>query len=415
EYQGKKYIVCDPTYINANAGVTMPMHINSKAKIITLNYFGENDLKKDEVWNLAEESGGLRSATMDFIEDPVGNYYITGYFEGTARFGKNEYHSVNNSRDVFIAKYNKNNQLIWAKQAGGEKDDISYGLQFDKGGNIIVAGFFEQSVLLNDRMLTESGRGDVFIVKYDMNGNILWAQKIGIDTMHYDNDLIFSAKFTSKGTKQWTRLYMHDEHFENFGLTIDEENNIFFTGAFNQNLGLNKELISFESTASFNALQSIKTENDSLLMGKYEKTIAGLFAVINLIKMDGMVIPGKDAQAALDKFNPNFKHRAPEIYKNIGKITFVKNSRGIITLFTQNSEVVKFQQIKIHNKARINIIKYKSGNAKVEVLSGIDVGKLFVWYDLNGVILYKDSGNLLFDYGSDHSTSLVNLKNDILN
>jgi hypothetical protein len=36
KYQGKKYTISDPTYVNANAGTTMPQYKNSKFKIISL-------------------------------------------------------------------------------------------------------------------------------------------------------------------------------------------------------------------------------------------------------------------------------------------------------------------------------------------------------------------------------------------
>jgi len=35
-YQGKRYVVADPTYVNASAGTTMPEYINSKPKIIRI-------------------------------------------------------------------------------------------------------------------------------------------------------------------------------------------------------------------------------------------------------------------------------------------------------------------------------------------------------------------------------------------
>ena len=66
------------------------------------------------------------------------------------------------------------------------------------------------------------------------------------------------------------------------------------------------------------------------------------------------------------------------------------------------------------NDAQLKISMLESGDAKIDVLSGIRVGKAFWWYDLNHVILYKENGDLLFDYDVDHEVAVKNLKIDIL-
>jgi len=48
-------------------------------------------------------------------------------------------------------------------------------------------------------------------------------------------------------------------------------------------------------------------------------------------------------------------------------------------------------------------------------LDGISVGKLFIWFDLNYVKMYKKNGNMLFDFASDHLQKMMNFEKDILN
>jgi hypothetical protein len=62
----------------------------------------------------------------------------------------------------------------------------------------------------------------------------------------------------------------------------------------------------------------------------------------------------------------------------------------------------------------LKISSLQSGDAQLDVLSGITVGKMVVWFDLNFIKLYKLNGNLLFDYDSDHTQKMMNLKADIL-
>jgi len=56
----------------------------------------------------------------------------------------------------------------------------------------------------------------------------------------------------------------------------------------------------------------------------------------------------------------------------------------------------------------------EGGDARIEVLSGVRVGKAFWWYDLNHILLYKNNGNLMFDYDVDYEMAVKNLKFDIL-
>ena len=44
--------------------------------------------------------------------------------------------------DIFLAKYECNGQLLWVLQAGGSGDDAANDLAFDAGANIYVTGWF---------------------------------------------------------------------------------------------------------------------------------------------------------------------------------------------------------------------------------------------------------------------------------
>jgi len=68
----------------------------------------------------------------------------------------------------------------------------------------------------------------------------------------------------------------------------------------------------------------------------------------------------------------------------------------------------------VENNAKLKAIKYKSENYKIDIFSKITVGKAAWWYILNYIDLYKETGNLLFDYDTDHTKKTMNLKKDIL-
>jgi hypothetical protein len=66
------------------------------------------------------------------------------------------------------------------------------------------------------------------------------------------------------------------------------------------------------------------------------------------------------------------------------------------------------------NNSKVKISMYNSGYALIDVLSGVMVGKAIIWYNLNYIRLFKETGDLLFDYDADHTQKKMNVKKDIL-
>jgi hypothetical protein len=112
--------------------------------------------------------------------DPSGNAIITGYFEGpTAVFG-NYTLSTANVNDFYVVKYDPNGNVLWAKSSNGSGNGLlTFGVCCDASGNIFVTGIFGSTLaVLGTYTLTRPAGGeDVFIVKYDPNGNVLWARR----------------------------------------------------------------------------------------------------------------------------------------------------------------------------------------------------------------------------------------------
>ena len=118
--------------------------------------------------------------------DVSGNVFVTGTFKSdTIAFGTTVLTNADNTglyEDIFIAKYDTNGNLIWAKSAGGTTADVSNSVATDTSGNIIITGYFHSpaitfgsTTLTNTTSLYE----DVFIVKYDPSGNVIWAKSSG--------------------------------------------------------------------------------------------------------------------------------------------------------------------------------------------------------------------------------------------
>lgn len=127
--------------------------------------------------------------------DKNANILITGWFTGTVDFdpgvGTHLLTANSNNGDVFIAKYNSNGVFIWAFNMGGNGNASAYnnnsnqgsGIACDTLGNIYATGYFEGTPDFNPgagvNNLTANGLYDVWVAKYDVNGNYSWAFRIG--------------------------------------------------------------------------------------------------------------------------------------------------------------------------------------------------------------------------------------------
>ncbi len=108
-----------------------------------------------------------------------GDAYVTGYFSSPSIiFGNDTLFNYGN-RDFFLVKYDNDGNVVWAKHAGGSGMDWGYGLTLDSSGNVYVAGYSASATMTFDSLvLTGSiSPANLFIAKYDTSGNVLWVKK----------------------------------------------------------------------------------------------------------------------------------------------------------------------------------------------------------------------------------------------
>lgn len=119
--------------------------------------------------------------------DLLGNVYATGFFEGTIDFdpSANEYNLTSNgSYDIFILKLDSSGNFIWAKSMGSSSEDRGYSLNINDNGDVVVTGIFQETVDFDPSTtstfnLTSFGMGDIFILKLNTNGEMLWTKQVG--------------------------------------------------------------------------------------------------------------------------------------------------------------------------------------------------------------------------------------------
>lgn len=132
-------------------------------------------------WLWAKRTGGTSiDYTNDVAADAFGNSYITGtYSSAPITFGAA---TLTNSglSDVFLVKYDAAGNVIWAQKIGNTGSEFGQSVATDAAGNIYIAGAFNSpSIVVGSTTLTSAGSSDVFVAKYDGAGNVLWAQRAG--------------------------------------------------------------------------------------------------------------------------------------------------------------------------------------------------------------------------------------------
>ena len=84
---------------------------------------------------------------------------------------------------MFIQKRDEDGNLIWSKSVGGIGYDFVSTIEIDNSGYIYIAGNFRDTVDFDlgpgVSNLVSQGDRDVFILKLDNNGDLIWAKGIG--------------------------------------------------------------------------------------------------------------------------------------------------------------------------------------------------------------------------------------------
>ncbi len=410
-YKGEMYIVADPTYINAPFGRTMTTVNLVDARIIPLQNPEEEALTINAATELAAKAG-IRKAgsTPNVVIDPSGNFFVTGYFAGTLDLGAFHGKTYVDGQAYIVARLDKEGKLLWADHIPCTDNATGLAINQDNQGNLFVAGSFTGKML----EFNTGTNSDVFLARYTATGDRLWILKGGLDTLPPNSGLIYSLEFGKNGRKENVRVVEYSPTYDNFGL-FDNENSIVYNGYFPNTLVPATATLALHSSAELNYADLLKKEYDRFVSRETDKAVAGLFAISNIIGNTGMVIAGKDVQQAFDKYNPTFRSKCPNIYGLIGKVSFMKNSNNIITITTENGKDVVFDKLKLTNNSRLRVSILPDGNARVDAISGIKVGKMVIWYQLNFVKVFGKTGDLLFDYDKDHSQAKMNIKKDILN
>ncbi len=130
-------------------------------------------------------------AIMDLAVDGIGNVVCTGSFVGpnatdfNPGAGTDSHIPYSSSyNDGFVAKYSPAGVHIFANAFGGATNDFGLAIATDPARNVYVTGYYSDTVDFDPSVATYSliSNGinpDMFIVKYNLTGNFVWAASVG--------------------------------------------------------------------------------------------------------------------------------------------------------------------------------------------------------------------------------------------
>ena len=226
-----------------------------------------------QCWHWAVNMGSTNYESPTSISvGPDGHSAITGEFMGTSIIGEDTL-TATNFRDVFTAIVDSNGLVLKGMAGVGDGvENIGNGIATDTNGNIFITGNFTGTITFDDVPLVSAGNGDVFIVKYDASGNLLWARRAGGGSDIYANDIavdpagncyiigefydsasfdgnvvystiandVFTAKYDPDGNGVWAASSGGGSGDWGTGIAVDSLGNVFIAGYFQSQFVFNE-------------------------------------------------------------------------------------------------------------------------------------------------------------------------------
>jgi hypothetical protein len=124
-------------------------------RILVLVLFLSNQIFSQVSFQWAKTAGApTYNLGNSIVTDRSGNVYTTGYFQGTPDFdpGPGVFTLTSlpaGKNDIFISKFDGNGNFIWAKRMGSTSDDAGVGIVVDQNCNVYTVGSYIGTVDFN--------------------------------------------------------------------------------------------------------------------------------------------------------------------------------------------------------------------------------------------------------------------------
>jgi hypothetical protein len=295
-----------------------------------------------------------------------GFIYITG-----STLGDLDGQTNNGDKDAFLTKFSADGTKIWTRLFGTNQWDVGTALTTSADGSIYLGGWSDGDL---DGQ-TNNGRKDAFLSKYNSNGTKVWTKLIGtngsdageslttgadgsiyfagwtsgdldeennnvnkdntssdIDVRNWD---AFLTKYSSDGSRVWTRLLGTEEADSGTALTTGADGSIYFAGYTKGDLGGHK------SNGSYNPFVSQYNEDGTNAWTRVLETNGNGYGTTLTTGIDGSIyisghtygdIGGQTNSGSRDVF-------LSKIVKNITSIISGTSANDILQVTTTDDSI----------------------------------------------------------------------------
>ncbi|TGE19278.1 SBBP repeat-containing protein [Hymenobacter elongatus] len=160
---------------------------NRQNKAFLASYDGQGTVRWAKLWD-APAGSFAASAGRATCVDGAGNCYVSGNFSTTLTIDGTTLQPANSESNLFLVRFDtRQGQLRWAKAPGGYGDGKA--LATDAAGKVYVADSFSGTASFGATTLTSAGSADVFVARYNTQGQSEWATAMGGPNYDFPTDI----------------------------------------------------------------------------------------------------------------------------------------------------------------------------------------------------------------------------------
>ncbi|MBW6482001.1 MAG: SBBP repeat-containing protein [Vicingaceae bacterium] len=154
----------------------------------------KRSVSENLIWSKTITTTGTISSLQlrDIYVNETGVYLTGDFFGDSLTVGTFTLANTNpvNSNDIFVAKLDTLGNVIWLKNGINPSGDFGTAVNVDNNGNVYALGNFASEITFDSFVLNSNGEGDLFLVKYNPSGQVLWAKNAGGIYNDWVNDLV---------------------------------------------------------------------------------------------------------------------------------------------------------------------------------------------------------------------------------
>ncbi len=395
-WQNKPYTICDPTYIGAPAGLSMPEFERQKATVIPVAPVQNPLFIAERLWAKIYEYGGFRNNIEQTAAlDDEGNIYVCGSFNKELRFPEKTLNS-NQKRSGFVASFTPQGKLINA-------------ISFDDAPKVSPRNLMihNNSIFISGEQKHRS-KNTVFLAELNKNLHPVWIKTIEPDK----ESKAFEVKLDPSHKKvQSNNMNPHEIIAEN-ALRVLPDGSLELHA--HNTMPIYNNIKAAENLSAYDMAKLWKHQSEAYRQKAYHKSVSGFLAFINTLQTHQRPVSGNEIVASLNAFDSNFSTEHASLNHNLKKIESISCDENLISIKIKDGSSILLGPVILANNSQIQLQNYHSGNLKIICLSGVKYKSLFREHPVKSMKIFKTNGDIVLEYNNKYEKALLSTTKDVM-